>query len=927
MLVARSFWIGVWFVTLSLLVSAQGLRAPVEDPPDLPKLLRELRESPDAAHAALRADALRTAGQKAREGILKILGDPQVPLHVMDGILLAYLEKNDRGEGTIDALTTLYARSGGIRKDRLAAALRRYDQSGPVLDEPLARLLAGEGNGTRIGVIEITVALTNTDTERRDVIRTLIEVLRKQEGKDELPEVQVAEAAARGLAELTWHDPRPAAAWAQWLDTFLAAHPDGFPERALIADAIREAKQGAGRRGIDEAKRAIQIMVANKLLPVEYCDQSTTPDAEVRSFAAERCVAAAAQTSELGPLAVSLLGGLLDDADGGVRQVALRGLASLAQADQKLGPKVGEIASKRLGDPDLKMVDLAVHALRWSRATEYGRPLEDLYTTLKRNPDPEARAIRRGIVSALSGQAAHEAFIQAALSDEDAEVRIAAGNSLLLLPKLENALVLARVLKEEREAPVRQSFARALGKLRRFEDPVISSTLIEALEVSTDAGVTRVLLDTLVQSFLVSRDASPSAAERARILSSIQPLWPDRAGDKAARAAIIARLAETSIPEEGMKPLRTLLSEWVLVETERELRLSLVGILAKMRPLEAAPLLALADRLASRGFVGSTEALLLPLLDAPRDALDAAARTQTRQLLAEVWIENGVKDDQKSKARTLLDDEVKNAPESLGILALRGRLRLRLGDYSGAIQDLERATQAGSNGGSAELRWEWTLDLARASLLAGQPQRTLDELSAAEFLADRRARILRASGHRALNQWGAAIKEAEAALGSPAPPSDEEALQLRVRLGLEAPVATERARVAELLPRLEKAPLLAGFLIEAKAAILADQNLSIALENLAAATDPSVQRTLSAELEKADPIRFATFALHGLAELKDEAILTVLPGRFLILKKLFADDKTIAAASLPLPPTPAAARDLIASLQSWWSSRPIPSAP
>jgi hypothetical protein len=922
----RSFQPGTLLFLLSgfLLfpVAAAGQRSPQpgssaeQDPPELRRQIRELRESPDVAHAALRAEALRTGDPVSRARLLDVLEDPGVPIHVMDGILISLLEKNDRADGVTGRLFTIYARAQGLRKERLRDAIRRYDARGPMLSEPLAIILSGEGNGGRRDIIEMAVLLADTDEERRDVVRTLV-ILFEREKTGPL-----AEAAREGLFELTWQEWKTPEEWSSWFGRFLSENPNGFSQKALALEAVRQARAGAGRRATEEARRGIQLLVGARILPSDYLDLARTPDPEVRAFAAQRMAAAVAQVAELGPAAVAALAPAVTDPEPIVQQEALRALGALAQGDPKLGPRVAEAARRGLTLPNLKSVDLAVQALRLARVPETGDGLHDLFVALRRSMDPEAAAIRRGIISALAALRVHEEVILDALTDADAGVQVTAANALALAPTPAAARRIAECLPREKDASVRQGFARALAQIRRFEDPAIVTALTGQLGPETEPQVTRAVIDALLVALSLGGDGAPAEATAAEVERALRSVWPERAGDKSARIAAASRLQELAAGEgPAIARLRALLRAWVLVEPESEVRQALVTAFLRSRPRDPAEVLAFAVEARARGFMGSVELLVRGLAAGAGESpdLSPAAQAQARRLLAEAWVQIGVRPDAVEHARGLLAADAAAAPEDGVLLALHGRLLLRAGESAAAARFLALALERAPADLDAATRREWTFERGRALAESASSSEVLKVLDGPEFLKERAVRLLRATALARDHFHGEAFTEAEHALALPAPPADEDVLQLLLSFGIRAADADVRRRAHGILTRLEAQPGTETLIREAREAMAQDEETRRLLALLVPSTPAPAREAALQGLRAQDPIRFGTWAIEFLSspDLSPAALLDIAR----ILKAQDPGDAVLQALDLPPELPPEALAGMVELLTTWWQER------
>ncbi len=771
---------------LCAVLGAGALRA--QEMP-LSEQARELLQSADVAVAALRAEALRQGGSEKRAELMRVLQDPGIPDHVLQGVLTALVERNDRAEKTLDILVALYARAEPRTRERLRTTLLRYDAKGSVLDAPLAGL-AGTGP-IPAAILDLTVLLADSPEEKRDATAALIARLQREK------DVPTSVALRTSLTELTFHRYEKPAEWAHWLEQFRGLHAAGFSVRDLAMDAVQEAGRVEREQRLDEARRAIQLLASGKVLPSEYLDPVRTPDAEVRVAAASSMAdAAAGDAQRCDEALLRLKQTLASDKDAAVCQAAVKSLGQLAQEEPRLAESVSKVLTPLLAAEDSALLRTAVVALRQCQM-ELAPLLSELYLRLLQQGEKSVDT-RREVVAALAGRSTGAHILLEAMKDKDAQVRRTAALGLALGGGDIRAEDLARLLADEADPQVAQSLLKCLVNLGKWSDGNVVAAVLRLL--GGDVKLRVEAAAAVVGALGVSKEAALDAAGRDAILAALDGFWKLGLPDVAARMALSERLLQAPLPQGATG----VVLGWILAENDGNAAQALTAVLAATRPVDALLLLGAADRMTESGRIAAAELLLQTLL-APGVAEQCSAEQLTiarRKLI--VSLMGHAEDADLRQLEALLDAEAKAAPGSKELARDRAVLRFLQKRWKDALSELATGME-GEEATLTPAQMERLLGLgARAALECSEGAAALAHLARLGDLGARtELRFLKARALFATGKSVAALQELAAiAPVSTGVPSETDYLRLRVEASLQQSAIELRLRAAEDYVRL-----------------------------------------------------------------------------------------------------------------------------
>ncbi|MSR74336.1 MAG: hypothetical protein EXS14_02545 [Planctomycetes bacterium] len=769
-----------------LIVGVAGLRA--QEAP-LSEQARELLQSTDVAVAALRAEGLRQGGPEKRAELMRVLQDPGLPEHVLQGVLTALVERNDRAEKTLDILVVLYARAEGPARERLRATLLRYDAKGSVLNAPLAGLV---GTGPiPAAILDLTVLLADSAEEKRDATAALIARLQRE------PQAATAAALHASLAELTFHRYSKPTEWAHWYEQFHGTHPSGFTVRDLAMDAVQEAGRVEREQRLAEALRAIAILAAAKVLPSEYLDPVRTPDVELRLAAAAAMADAASGDAQRCDDAFSALKrALASDGAVSVCQAAVKSLGKLAQEEPRLATAIANVLTPLLAYEDGALLRSAVVALRQCQV-EIVPVLSGLYLRLLQQGEKSVES-RREVVAALAGKSSGAHMLLEAMKDKDAAVRRTAALGLALGSGDTHAEDLARLLADEGDTQVAQSLLKCLVHLGQWQNPEVTHAVLRLL--SGDLKLRVEAAAALVAALGAAASVSPQGAEREAVLAALDGFWKLGLPDLAARLALSERLQQSPLSQGASG----VVLGWILGENDRSAAQSLTVVLAGVRPVDPVLLLGAAERLMQSGRNHEAELLLQTLL-APESAEHSSPEqvTVARRRLIDSLMGHAEETDLR-QLEALLDAEAKLSPGSKQLARDRATLRFLQKRWKDALAELATGLD-GEESTLTPAQLERLLSLGvRAALECGEVGVALahlarfGDLGARTELRFMKARALFLSG----KPVGALQELAAISPVSAGVPNEMEFLHLRVEASLLQPATELRLRAAEDYARL-----------------------------------------------------------------------------------------------------------------------------
>lgn len=751
---------------------------------------RALLESTDIAEAALRAEVLRQGGSERRSELLGVLADTGLADHVLQGVLTALVERNDRAGRTLDTLVTLYVASDGRRKERLRTTLLRYDGKGSVLETPLLAL-AGKAP-VSAAVLELIVLLADNPEEKRDATAALIQrLLRETEASAALP-------LLKSLEDLTFHRYATTTEWSAWHERFRARFAEGFTVSVLAHDAVEEAGRVEREKRIAEAIRAVQLLAAAKVLPLEYLDVARTPEAEVRAAAAAQLAAASAGDARRCDEALQALTRVLkEEKVADVRLAALVAAGELARDEPRLGVAVSQLVTPELAGEDARVLSTVVVALRHCQV-EVAPLLGDLYLRLLAGAEKTAM-VRRDVVAALAGKTAGAHILVKALEDKDARVRSAAANGLAQGAGDTSASTIAAVLATESDAQVALALLSCLLRLGDWTSPEVCASVLQLLGSAPNVRIEAAAA--LVTMLAAVDERALPAAEREKVLTALDGFWKLGLADKLARTGFAERLQQNALPVAASG----VLLGWTLAESEESTAIELARVLASVSPPDAALVFGAAESLAKAGRTQPSGHLLDALLDG---ALAATASAEVRTQARRLRIDGLIAQNDKSVAgrlRELLEASAREAPASRSLARDRARLLGFEGKPKDALAELAR----GLDGEESKLtlpELRACLEFgARTAMEAGESVPALDYLARIGDVGARRdLRFLKARALHLGGREAAALQELAAFQPGGEGPTEAEYLLVRIEASL-AQVAVElHVRAAEDFIRLSE---------------------------------------------------------------------------------------------------------------------------
>ncbi len=749
---------------------------------------RALLESTDIAEAALRAEILRQGGAERRAELLGVLADPGLADHVLQGVLTALVERNDRAGRTLDTLVTLYVAADGRRKERLRTTLLRYDGKGSVLETPLLAL-AGKAP-VAAAVLELIVLLADNPEEKRDATAALVQrLLRETEAPTALP-------LLKSLEDLTFHRYATTTEWSAWHERFRARFPEGFTVSALAHDAVEEAGRVEREKRIAEAIRAVQLLAAAKVLPLEYLDAARTPEAEVRAAAVALLAAASAGDARRCDEALAALTRVLkEETVAHVRLAALVAAGELAREEPRLALPVSALVTPELAGEEPRVLSAAVVALRHCQV-DVAPILGDLYLRLLAGAEKTA-VVRRDVVAALAGKAAGSHILVKALEDKDARVRSAAANGLAQGAGDTSAIAIAVVLAAESDAQVSLALLSCLLRLGDWKAPEVCAAVLQLLGAAPNVRVEAAAA--LVTMLAAADENALPPAEREKVLAALDGFWKLGLADKALRTGFAERLQQNALPVAASG----VLLGWMLAETEPSTAIELARVLASVSPPDAGLVFGAAESLARAGRTQPCGHLLDALLDG---ALAATASTEVRAQARRLRIDGLIALNDKSvvgRLRELLEAAAREAPASRSLARDRARLLWLEGKPKDALVELARGLDGEESKLSLpELRTCHEFG-ARIALEAGEAALALDYLAKLGDVGARRdLRFLKARSLHLSGREAAALQELAAFQPGGEGPTEAEYLLVRIEASL-AQVAVElHVRAAEDCARL-----------------------------------------------------------------------------------------------------------------------------
>ena len=893
------------FLCLVSPLAAQGPDTPL--PTDIDDLVQQLRRSIDVSHAALRADDLRNAGKDGRRGLMLLINDQHLPPHVLQGIVNAFVLRNDRSNDVMKALSRAFSGSEGTRKQILRDALLEFDKQGSLLKE-LLQQIQDETNGARLELLDVAVGLVDDPSESQEVTDYLIGLLERG-AADEF-----RKAIEDHLAALTYQkDLTSPAAWRAWFIDYTSRHPEaGFSGPLLNAESNRNVLRALEAKFVVEKLKAARRLARGAIIPADYLDPSETPEPEVRAAAADLTATVIAGDPKRQAEGVGLLlRSLTEDPDPAVRREALKALGrgqAIGALPEALQAEVEKaVLPLFVAAQELALVNAALAALDKVESEQVAKAIGDTYLRLA--GDPEGGPTRVALVSALYRRG-QDGIIKIALGDRDAQVQITAANSLgLLVLKPEYGKALAEALDKTEDAGVQASFLGTLGKLAVFGTPKVIDVLKRF--AADDQPAREVAFEGLLRAV-----ASPDldATARGDLEQMLIETWPG-GFTEAARASLASTLQQ-------IKNSRTaaVTAAWCETALTTEMRKRLAAILVQSA---AAPglLKATSTRLLQAGYAPSAELLARELVvrATAADALPgvAAQLAAGQRLLARALLAQGGPE-RLAVAGTLVAGLLAANKDDLVALRVRADIREQAGKLKEAAADLARVLElAGAALAPKEIE-DLTARIADLHLRASDPAKArgaLERLPRDSWT--RRHVVLSARADLALREHRKAYDQA---ISVSSPDDDAEVLRLIAETGfsLRDPAARQRAAAAvALLAKLQPEADLADLRERARQ----DDRLRALVAALDAATSETEAEAL-AKVQAAGAAS-ATWLMADLEALADDhpAHLPVFARRLRALKGLLPDAPPLKDASLP---TPATTRDqalaLARALAGWFRS-------
>jgi|GEM_PF-5029026 len=731
---------------------------------------RALLEATDIAEAALRAETLRQGGTEKRAELFVLLADPGLAEHVLQGVLTALVERNDRAGRVLDTLVRLYVAAEGRRKERLRTTLLRYDSKGSVLEAPLIAL--ADKAPVSAAVLELVVLLADSPEEKRDASAALLQRLLNETEKE------AAAALQRSLENLTFHRYATTAEWSAWNDRFRARFPEGFTVAALAHDAVEEAGRVEREKRIAEAIRAVNLLAAAKVLPLEYLDPVRTPEQAVRAAAAAQLAAAAGGDARRCDEALAALTKLLhEELILEVRLAALASAGELARDEPRLGNAVAQIVKPMMESTDNRVLSAAVVALRHCQV-EIAALLGDLYLKLLAGADKTA-LVRKDVVAALAGTSTGAHILVKALEDKDARVRSAAANGLAQGAGDTASSTIAAVLANESDPQVALALLSCLAKIDDWAQPSASAAVLGLLGA---APALRVEAGAVSMAMLSAEDERSLTSEaRERVLVALDGFWKVGLADRAERLSFAERLQQSPLP---MAASGVLLG-WMLAESDEVITAELARVLLTVSPADTALVLGAAESLAKSERVLASGLLLDALLDGPLAAIASVeVKTQSRRLRIDGLIALGDKT-VVARLRELLESIAREAPASRELARYRARLLRLEGKPKDALAELTRGLEGEDSKlplAALSACWEFG---ASTALEAGEPALALDFLGRCGDVGARRAlRFMKAQALHGVGREAAALQELAAFGPGEDGPSEVQYLILRVEASL-----------------------------------------------------------------------------------------------------------------------------------------------
>lgn len=571
--------------------------AAVQD--DVEALLQKLRQAADAAAAGVHAAALlATGGSEGRRGLLGVVQDKSVPLHVVEGGLVTLRVQNDAADDILAAVQEILAG----RQDAEAAVrqfLGSHRDRPQILARIFERIRASGDEQVPAPLVRMTVFLVNTSVERMGAIELLVMLIESK---------RVDAAGGDALYELSFHRFGAPAEWRDWFERFRRTHPNGFSVLALHESAVNQYKG----RVEEEARNAIGLIAKEGALPLTFLDSSRY-SAATRRFAIERAVAAAGSDGERRKRIVERFAEVVDkDPDQDVRRAALSAMILIVRTEESLRDRLYAAASPLLSvNEDSATLALAVEALGLCPRGDTAQRLAAIYAAPEIKDRKEAKRVREEIFTAIVRlrEGGREILRDALLGDPEPELRRAAARSLASAAvddaqKVEAAQVLAQALGQEGDLEVRAGIVANIRRVAVFSPPEVRDALFEELRISQAGSQNQ----SEVVKAIVRAYADLSGAARKPFEEKLREVLPGRIEDRAIReeaARAITTAANWS---------RELVQSWVVEERDGPVRRILIHAWAQVSALPVRETVALAALLQRSAFHEDALVLLAPLV-------------------------------------------------------------------------------------------------------------------------------------------------------------------------------------------------------------------------------------------------------------------------------------------------------------------------
>jgi tetratricopeptide (TPR) repeat protein len=873
-------------------------------PTDFEQILTELRKAQTIAAATLNASSAYRFGADARKALLDVCREKGLSDSALQGIVGLFEFEHD--PSIIPVLFELYA-SGDVARDRyLTDRIRSFDSRTSMFAEICWSLERVPSPQRRRALFRVLAEIVDTPAERMEAARYLVQAFKRDEFRDYGDELEAA------LQKITFHDYAVPAQWQKWLETFGAAHPDGFTEADLYTSALRESRQ----RFVGEVKRAITAAVGNKQIPADCFDQIRYPEVAIRAHAAQEFGSLKEAEPAVAASAARLLAvALKAERDEEVVCAILRSLGVLAEERDELKQELGPKLVPYLKDERDAVVIAALRALAQTGTGTDCHVIEELYSDAAMSKRDRS-AVRAQIVTTLYSLDCGSPAIVTALGDTSADVRVNAARGLGYTKRADAAPEIAKALGAEKNDEAQRAMARALFNLQTYTPEVVDALA----EVAGRASVARdAAVRALVQAASNGHLDGPRAERLVALLSDVLPVLastPDKSKVvlddlKAAKGELIIRV----------------LVKWLEVEAQPELARELAAILAKLLPGGAEALASHANTFIVAGRAPAAVVLLRAAVEqsgaASAPATRAARQPELKVALARALLAEKTADG-LGEAETLASQELRANPDDGQLLLLRGSIREALGRRLEAAEDLrhalrtDRVALAESQRKDAERR---TAQL----LLQDDPKKAKEFI---ESLPDdsRDREFFLGQAELALGEIRQAIRHLRTAAATRARDEAGPARYFLIQALLKSPLGADRLEAKTMFESLDvEPPLPEGHpLLPLREDVKAQSAAWAAVRDLDEVSQEGAPSSLSTVIALGNPA--LPWLFYQLGDLGKTAAIPALERRLKAVQAILASDAATARAFAALgQPEDGALREawvaFSARAADWWEKR------